>query len=43
MKRACLTNTNKYEDISCEFHPTLEINYLRMKMWKSENFETTNC
>jgi len=32
MKRACLTNTNKYEDISCEFHPTLEINYLRMKM-----------
>jgi|GEM_PF-554272 hypothetical protein len=31
MKRACLTNTNKYENISCEFHPTLEINYLRMK------------
>ena len=31
MKRSCLTNTNKYEDISCEFHPTLEINYLRMK------------
>jgi hypothetical protein len=31
MKRAYLANTNKYEDLSCEFHPTLEINYLRMK------------
>jgi alkaline phosphatase len=38
MKRACLTNTNKYEDISCGFprfsgagYPTLEINFLRMK------------
>ncbi len=31
MKRACLTNTNKHEDISCEFHPALEINFLRMK------------
>jgi hypothetical protein len=31
MKRACFLNTNKYEDISCEFHPTLKINYLRMK------------
>ncbi len=32
MKRACLTNTNKYEDLSCRFHPTLEINYFRMKI-----------
>ncbi len=31
MKRVCLTKTNKYEDLSCEFHPTIEINYLRMK------------
>ena len=31
MKRACLANTNRYEDLSCEFHPALEINYLRMK------------
>jgi dienelactone hydrolase len=31
MKRAWLVNTNKYEDFSCEFHPTLEINYFRMK------------
>ena len=40
MKRACLTNTNKDEDISCEFprcsgagYPILEINFLRMKRY----------
>jgi uncharacterized repeat protein (TIGR02543 family) len=31
MKRACFSNTIKHEDNSCEFHPTLKINYLRMK------------
>jgi hypothetical protein len=30
MKRACITNTNRHEDISCEFHPTFKINYFRM-------------
>jgi hypothetical protein len=39
MKRACLPNPKKYEDLSCEFprysragYPTLEIDYLRMKI-----------
>jgi len=31
MKRACITNTNRHEGISCEFHPTFKINYFRMK------------
>ncbi len=42
MKRECLANTNKYEDLSREFprcsgasHPTLEIYYFRMKKFRN--------
>lgn len=45
MKRACLANTNMYEDLSCEFplnrragYPPLEIKYLQMKNSKSKQF-----
>ncbi len=32
MKRACLTNTCKHEDLSCEFHPVQKSGYSRVKM-----------
>ena len=31
MKRACSLNTNKDENLTCEFHPATKINYYRMK------------
>ncbi len=31
MKRACSLNTNTDEYLTCEFHPAVKINYIRMK------------
>jgi spermidine/putrescine transport system substrate-binding protein len=37
MKRASISKPKKHEELSCEFHPTIKINYLRMKTTAHKN------